>query len=367
MKKIIVFFVFLCLLYTPVRAVDNYSKQYDEIGAGALQDGLNQETKEFLNENGIDAKDSDWTEKLTDKNVITHILQFITGGAKAPIKIGILIASVIFLTAAFSAFEVSARFETAIYAAVLCICTIVTGDIWQCVSSAINAVKGCSSFMLSFVPVFASVTAISGKVETATSMSALLLGASEAVSFVASFLVLPLMGGYLALSISSGVSPLVSGASITDSVKKLSMWILSLLGTLFVGVLSIQTAVNSASDGVTLRTAKFILGTSVPVAGGVLSEAVSTISASMGLLRSSIGIYGVVALVFILLPIVIELVLWRCVLMLNISLGEVFSLSKTTGILRAVDSMIAVLLGVVLLIGGMFIISLSVVVMSGGK
>jgi hypothetical protein len=51
--------------------------------------------------------------------------------------------------------------------------------------------------------------------------------------------------------------------------------------------------------------------------------------------------------------------------MINIALGEIFSLPKATGILRAVDSMLSVIFGVVLLVGAMFIISLSVVVMAG--
>lgn len=365
MKKIIVFILLFFILSVPVCADDNYSKQYDNIGADHLQDGLDNETRDFLNENGINAKDSNWTDKLSEKGVIEHIWQFITDGAKTPIKAGVLIASIMFLAAALTSFDISSRFETAIYAVVLCICAVIATDVWQCVSSAINAVKGCSSFMLSFIPIFASVTALSGKAGTATGMSTLLLFACEVISFLASFVVLPLMGGYLALSVSSAVSPLVNGQGIVDSVKKLSMWIMSLLGTLFIGVLGIQTAVNSAKDSVTLRTAKFILGTSVPVAGGVLSEAVSTVSASMGLLRSSVGIYGIVALAFILLPIVIELVLWRCMLMINIALGEIFSLGKTTGILRAVDTMLSVILGIVLLVGALFIISLSVVVMAG--
>lgn len=365
MKKIIVFIIFAVVCCVSVSAETDYSKQYENIGADRCQDGLDEETRDFLNTNGIDASDLNWTDKLSEKSVLEHIWQFITSGAKTPIKAGVLITSIMFFAAALTSFDASQRFEAAIYAVVLCICAVIAADIWQCVSTAINAVKGCSTFMLSFIPVFASATALSGKVNTATGMSALLLGACEVVSYFASFVVLPLMGGYLSLSISSGVSPLVGGSGIVESVKKLSMWIMSLLGTLFIGVLGIQTAVNSAKDSVTLRTAKFILGTSVPVAGGVLSEAVSTISTSMGLLRSSIGIYGIAALVFILLPIVIEIVLWRCMLMINISLGEIFSLTKTTGILRAVDSMLSVMLGVVLLVGAMFIISLSVVVMAG--
>ena len=365
MKKIIVIFVLMFVLALPVCAEDSYATQYDNVGADRLSESLDEQTREFFEQNGIDAKDAGWVNNLTTSSVMSHIWQFVTSGAKTPIKTGVLVASIIFLTAALTAFGASPRFETAIYAAVLSISALVAGSIWQSVSTAVNAVKGCSSFMLSFVPVFASILALSGKTVTAPAMSALLLGATEVVSFVSSFAVLPLMGGYLALSISSGVSPLLNSSGIVDSVKKVSMWIMSLLGTLFIGILGIQTAVNSAADSVTLRTAKFILGTSVPVAGGVLSEAVSTISASMGLLRSSVGIYGVAALIFMLLPIVIELVLWRCMLMLNISLGELFSLPKITGILRAVDSMLALLLGVVLMVGGMFIISLSVVVTAG--
>lgn len=365
MKKIIVFMILIFVFSIPVCAQNSYDTQYQNVGADTLQNSLDEQTRDFFKENGIDASDSGWVNRLTNGNVLAHIWSFVTNGASTPIKTGVLVASVIFLSAALTAFGPAPRFETAIYAAVLSVSALIATDIWQSVSASVNAVKGCSSFMLSFVPVFASVLALSGQMVTAPAMSALLLGATETVSFISTFAVLPLMGGYLALSISAGVSPLLNGSGLVESVKKISMWILSLLSTLFIGILGIQTAVNSAADSVTLRTTKFILGTSVPVAGGVLSEAVSTIATSLGLLKSSVGIYGVAAIAFMLLPIVIELVLWRCMLLLNISLGELFSLPKITGILRAVDSMLSVLLGVVLMVGGMFIISLSVIMMAG--
>lgn len=365
MKKIIVFILLICTFNFSVKADDNYITQYNNVGADTINDNIDEQTEEFFNENGIDAKDPDWVNKLTSTNVLSHIWNLLAGEIKAPIKTGVLLASIIFLVASISAFGISQRTETAVYAAVLAISVLIATNIWQSVEAAVSAVKGCSSFMLSFVPVFASILALSGKIVTASSMSALLLGATEVVAFAVSFAVLPLMSSYLALSISAGVSPLVNNSGIVESIKKLSMWIMSLLSTVFIGVLSIQTTVNSAADSVTLRATKFILGTSVPVAGSVLSEAVSTLSTSMGLLRSSIGIYGVVALAFMLLPIVIELILWRFVLMLNIALTEIFSLSKITGILKAIDSMLSVLLGVVLIVGAMFIISLSVVVTAG--
>lgn len=365
MKRVMVFIFLICILSFTVKATDNYTTQYDNVGADSLENALDEKTRDFFESNDIEAKNPNWVNRLTDGSVISHIWHLITGGIKAPLKTGILIASTIFLSAAFMAFSQSPQFETATYAAVMAICIILATDIWKSVEAAVAVVKGCSAFMLSFVPVFASVLALSGKTVTAPAMSALLLSAAETVSFVASFSVLPLMGGYLALSVASGVSPLLKNSGIVESIKKISIWIISLFGTLFVGVLGVQTAVNSAADSVALRTTKFILGTSVPVAGKILSEAASTISASMGLLRSSIGIYGVTALVIMLLPIIIELVLWRCMLMLNITLSNVFSLSKISGILRAVDSMLSLILGVVLMVGGMFVISLTVVVTVG--
>ncbi len=365
MKKILLFIILAMVLALPVKADNNYITQYDNVGADKLYDNLDEQTYDFFKENDINLKNPDWVNQITSKSALAHIWEIVTTGIKMPINTGLLIAGIIFLTASLTAFGVSPRFETAIYVAVLGIGALVANNIWQSVEAAVNMVKSCSVFMMSFVPVFASVLALSGKTVTAPAMSALLLGSSEAVSFVSSFAVLPLMGGYLSLSIASGVSPLINNSGVVDSIKKLSMWIMSLLGSVFLGVLSIQTAVNSAADSVALRTAKFILGTSVPVAGGVLSEAVSTISASMGLLRSSIGIYGVVAIAVMMLPILIEVILWRCVLMLNISLSGLFSLPKVTGILRAVDSMLSILLGVVLMVGGMFIIALSIIVTVG--
>lgn len=365
MKKVIVFLILILLFSLPIRAESVYSTQYENVGADSIKDGIDKETLDFLSENNIDAKDPGWVNNLTVKSVFAHIGQFVKNGAKTTVKSGVLISSIIFLSAALTAFGTAPRFETAVYAAAISIGAIISGNIWQSISSAINAIKGCSTFMTAFVPIFASILALSGKTVTAPAMSALLLGAAETVSVISSFTVLPLIGGYLALSICSGVSPLINGAGIADSVKKISIWIISFFSTVFIGILGIQTAVNSAADSVTLKTAKFILGTSVPVAGSALGEAVSTISASVGLLRSSIGIYGVVALVFMLLPIIVELILWRLVLMLNITLGEIFSLPKITGILRSVDSMIALLIGIIMMIGGMFIISLTVVVTAG--
>ena len=216
--------------------------------------------------------------------------------------------------------------------------------------------------MTAFVPVFAAVTEAAGNAATSVSMSALLLGAAQAVSFIANFVVIPLMGGYLAITIAASVSPIISNSGIADGIKKLSFWIMSLTSTVFIGILSIQTALGSAADGLSVRTAKFIIGSAVPVAGTALSEALTTVTAAMGTLKASVGIYGVIACAVIFLPLLAELFLWRLVLMVISSVSGLFSLGKISSVIKGVDSVMAVLIGIILLTLAVFIISLTIVI-----
>jgi stage III sporulation protein AE len=137
------------------------------------------------------------------------------------------------------------------------------------------------------------------------------------------------------------------------------------ISTLFIGILSIQTAVNSSADTLSVKTAKFIVGSTVPVAGGVLAEALTTVTASLNLLKSSVGIWGVLICALTFLPLVIELLLWRVCLWGLAFFGDTFSLSKISNLLKSVDSVLSVLVGIVLLSFAMFTISLTVVILGG--
>lgn len=373
MKFVILLSVFLVLFSPSVKAEDSiktsedfYREQYEISGADQIEENIPPKTKEYLEENGLNPENFNWVDNLSAENVFTHIWNFLKGGAKQPIKAGFFIMAVILITSALSSVEISGNVkEASVYASVLCCAAIIAPSVYSAINSAVAALKGTAVFMSAFIPIFAVIVASAGKTATSVSMSSLLLAATQGVSYISNFVVVPLTGGYLAVSISSSVSPWLKTSGLSESIKKLTFWIMSLVSTVFVGILGIQTAVNSSADGLMLKTAKFIVGTSVPVAGGVLSEALGTVTASMGLLKSSVGIYGTVVLVAILLPIVIELLIWRVILTVSYILSELFSLGQITVLLKAVDSVMSILIGIILLTGAMFVISLSVVVSAG--
>ncbi len=362
MKRCLIVVILIFLFSFNVSAEDLYSEQYEISGAESLYDELTDSAKGFFKEYDIDPKNPNWVNQITAGNIFTKIFEFVKSGGAKPIKSGLQILGVVVLFAGANTFKGLKAYKTAMtYIFTLIVSASLLVPLFSLIDSLMGAIKGSCTFMLSFIPVYSGILIAGGQTATASGMSFLLLGAANIVSSIASFIIVPLMSCYLAIGLVSGVMPENSGIALGDGIKKIAMWILSLTLTLFLGLLSIQTTVNVAADGLGLRALKFMVGSFVPVAGGALSESLSTLTASVKLLKSSVGIYGVVALTLANIPIILELVLWRIVIFVLLAVSELFGMKSGIPLLKAVDSVLAVLIGVVLFTAALFIISLTIV------
>lgn len=366
MKKIIILFlaaiVPVILSFTAL-AQDYYTDIYGGSNADKINDSLSDTAREFFEDGGIDAADYNWVNSLTAESVFSHIWKFIKSGAKAPFTAGFTLLSVILIAAAVRAFKSDNEVDGAVrFTVTLASCGTLIYGVFGSINSTVNVIKGIGSFMLAFIPVFMGIVSVSGAPVSAAASGGMLLAAAEFTGGAAAFFITALMGIYLAVGVSASVSPLLNSTGLSDMLKKSGMWIMALISTVFLGVLTAQNAVNAAADSVSIKTAKFIIGTCVPVAGTALSGAVGTVSSSLSLLKSSVGIYGVAALAVTVLPVIAELLLWRLVLNISSAVCALFSIDETSKLFKAVDGMLAFLLGALLLVAATFIISLSVCV-----
>ncbi len=362
MKRNIILIVLILLFSLNVSAEDVYSEQYEISGAGELYNELTDSAKDFFRDNDIDPSNPNWVNMITRENILTKIWEFIKSGGKGPVRSGMQMLSVIILFAAANTFKSIKTYKSVMsYIFTLVLATLLLVPLFSLIDSLVGAIKGSSTFMFSFIPIYAGILTAGGQTATASGMSFLLLGAANVVSSIASFVIMPLMSSYLAISLVGGILPENSGIVLGEGIKKVAMWVLSLSLTLFLGLLSIQTTVNASADGLGVKALKFMLGSFVPVAGGALSETLTTLTASVKLLKSSVGIYGVVAVALINLPVVLELIIWRIVTFISLAVSELFGIKTGVPLLKAVDSVLAVLIGVVLFTAALFIISLSIV------
>jgi stage III sporulation protein AE len=358
--------IFFALLFTiNVGAENTYKEQYDASGAEEIYDMLPNSAKDILDGLDIEISDPDWVNQLDYENIFQQIWGFIKDGAKTPLACGTGMLAVIILIAAANTFQGFGPYnDTASYIFVLTAAAGVLMPMFSLIESCGGAVKGISTLMIGFVPLYAGILAVGGHVATASGMSFLLLGAAGLVGNLSSFVIVPLMSCYLGVGMVGSIMPTGGTNRLGDGIKKAAMWILSLALTLFLGLLSIQTTVNRAADNLGLKAARFMIGSFIPVAGGALSESLTTLIGSVNLLKSSVGMFAVLGIAATVLPVVIELLIWRLVLFLLDIAADLFGVKLKTDILRAADSVLAVLVGVLLFVAVLFIISLAVI--SGG-
>ena len=363
MKRVVCILIFIMIFCFSVSADENvYEEQYGAAAVEELKDSLGEGTKEFFDESGLSPEDYNWVNKIDREHIFSHIGEFLSEGGRGPLRAAAQMMGIIILFAAAGLFEKLSEYKTVIsYIFILLTAASVFLPMLSLISAVTDAIKGVATFMTAFIPVYSGILTVGGKGLTASGMSFLLLFAAEGVNLIASFVILPLMSAYLGMGLISGIMPGGSAITLGETVKKASTWLFSLTLTVFLGLLSIQTAVNASADSAGLRTVKFVLGSLVPVTGGALSESLSTLTSSVKLLGSSVAMWAVLAIGISVLPVILELLLWRLTLYLSTAVSELFSIKEGANLFKCADYVLSTLLGIILFTGSLFIISLAVI------
>ncbi len=367
MKKRILTILVLMLLFSVPASADIYTEQYETSGAGSLYETLPDDVKEFFDDLEIDPSSGDWVNKVTAGNVFTMLLDSLKENGRAPLTTATAVIAVVLLLAAFRGFADKPEMETVMsYISTVTAAGVVLVPVFGIITSTVRSIKAGAQFMLSFVPVYCTVLVASGKPATGAASGGLLLAVSEGVVQLSSNIITPIIGSYLAVCMCSSVSPVLKTSGVAELMKKSANWIMGFIMTVYIGILGIQTTVNAAADNLAVKTGKFMIGSFVPVVGAPISEALTTVQSCVSLLKSSVGIYGVVVLALILLPTILELALWRISLLLSAVASSMFECDKVAAILRSADAAVSFLMGILLLNSVAFIISLTILTTAGG-
>ncbi|WML45253.1 stage III sporulation protein AE [Neobacillus sp. PS3-40] len=162
-----------------------------------------------------------------------------------------------------------------------------------------EAIGSMISFVLALVPLLLALVAASGGIVSAAFFHPVILFLMNTSGLLIQYVVLPLLFLAALLSI---VSTMSENYKVTQLAQLLRNWSIGLMGlflTIFLGVISVQGASSAITDGVTIKTAKFITGNFIPVIGRVFTDATDTVVSASVLLKNSVGIAGVAILLII--------------------------------------------------------------------
>ncbi|WP_375143105.1 stage III sporulation protein AE [Paenibacillus sp. D2_2] len=167
------------------------------------------------------------------------------------------------------------------------------------ISYATEAITGMIDFMMAMVPLLFTLLASMGNVATVSVTHPLVVFMVHTVGTLVHTVIFPLLFFSAVLHIVSTLSDKYKLTQLGNLLRTISMSLLGILLTVFLGVISIKGIAGSVVDGVTLRTAKYLTGNFVPVVGKVFADATDTVISASLLVKNSIGLVGVIILLFL--------------------------------------------------------------------
>ena len=251
------------------------------------------------------------------------------------------------------------------FVALICLCTVFSEPVVLCVEDTMESMERCSKFLLSLIPVLGAILTVGGQAATAGGYQLILFTVCQLVSQLAVSTALPLMSIYFALSMISGIFSDLGLQGLVGGIKNLVCWGLGIVTTLFVGVLSLQTFVSSNVDVVTLKASRFLMGSFIPVVGSILSEAFGAAQGCLSLIRSTVGTFGVIAALCILLPVLLRVSLWYFITWAALQLSALLQVKELDGLLKGANNTFAILLALLLCFFLLMVVATTVVIFIG--
>ncbi|HBG55143.1 MAG TPA: stage III sporulation protein AE, partial [Ruminococcaceae bacterium] len=169
-----------------------------------------------------------------------------------------------------------------------------------------------------------------------------------------------------ALSIVSAVSPNVNLGGLCGVLNKVAKWVMGLGMTLFTGLVTMHSFVATSVDGTGAKAAKFVVSSFVPVVGNALGEALNTVGGCIRTLKSGVGAFGLLAGIFIFLPVLAECLLWMLTLAVCAGISQIFGMQSITALLKASSDVVSTMLAILLCSMMVLIISTVVMMTIGG-
>lgn len=178
-----------------------------------------------------------------------------------------------------------------------------------------GAMKTVQTYLASFIPVFAAVLAACGQAGSAAIYTGLFFGGVNLIVAVVCAVGFPITQISMALSAMACMCSLLDFSRMAQLVLKASKWMMALCGTAFTALMTLQSVFAQSADNLALKAGKFLLGSTVPVVGRAVSDALGSVIAGMHVMKGSIGFVLVAVIAAAFFPIILQCLLYKIVFM----------------------------------------------------
>lgn len=285
---------------------------------------------------------------------------------------GKLLASIVILTV-FStilqtlqgAFERTSISRIAYAICYLVIIIIAVNSFSVAIGYAKSAIESMIHYMTAMVPLLLTLLASIGNLTTVSVLHPLIVFMIHVIGTLIYTVVFPLLFFSAVLHIVSSITDRYKVTQLANLLRQISAALLGVMLTAFLGVLTIQGATTAVTDGVTIRTAKYITGNFVPVVGKMFTDAADTVVSASLLVKNAVGIVGVLTLVLLSAFPAIKILSLALIYNLSGAMMQPLGDSPIVGCLQTIGKSLIYVFAAVAAVGLMFFFAMTIIITSG--
>ena len=293
MKKGLILIVICMLLCADISAADVAQAQADLFGVNVLWDGLGGRTEELMMEYEP-AVQTDLGSGI--ENIINDAQKNSGGFVISTAKVMVRILAVLLLCRLLCCFGEDRVSSASMLAASLAVTVCCMSDIKTMIGLGRNVMEEINGFTALLLPVMAAAATASGAPTSGTAIYTVSAFFCNALIRVCRSVLIPLLYVFLAL----GTADAALGQNRLAKFRELTGWVikntLKAALYLFTGLLTATGVISGTADAAALKAAKVAISGMIPVVGGIVSDASSSLLAGAGILKSAVGTFGMLAI-----------------------------------------------------------------------
>ncbi|MDP5275670.1 stage III sporulation protein AE [Chengkuizengella axinellae] len=299
------------------------------------------------------------------KGLLQYFFHEILYNGKLLVTIVILAVFSMVLETLQSAFERNSVSKVAYAIAYIVLVIIVINSFTVAIGYAKEAIENMIHFMIAMIPLLLTLLVSMGSFASASIMHPLIIFMIHTTGTLIYTVVFPLLFFSAVLHIVSSISEKYKVSQLADLLRNISVGIFGALVTVFLGVISVQGATSAVSDGVTIRTAKYVTSNFVPVIGRMFSDASDTVIGASLLVKNAIGLVGVVIIIFLCVFPAIKILTLALIYNLSAAIMQPLGDSPIVNCLFTIGKSMIYVFAALAAVGLMFFLAITIIITAG--
>lgn len=247
------------------------------------------------------------------------------------------------------------------YAQYILIVTIIMSNFSEIVKLVQNTTINLVAFMNMLVPLLITLMMYTGSIATSGLIEPIILFMINFVGNLIQSVIIPLVLIFTSLVVISKLTDKVKIDKLSKFLKSGIVWVLTIILTIFVGIVSLEGTLSSSVDGITAKTTKAVVSSAIPVVGKILGDAVDTVLGCGIILKNAVGLVGVIIVIGICIMPIIKLAFLTLTYKLLAVVTQAIADEKITSLLEQIGDIFKIFLGILSSISFMLIIGTALV------